>query len=240
MKKSFITIAIFTILTTASVTDAFELDSAWFTLEGQGANCAGVQFSQGSDQPLLITNKPLNCDRLTIGYRFTADKGWDGDGLMIGYAINLSTASPEISASNVSHVASGYDYTYVGSVGSGAGLLINQGRAATMTLNGTTGIDNLVMTFDLNFTNKSSGTQLITGDFGTGKQVYGGTYAGYLWYGRVAGGPISYGSGNYSGGPHDTVPGWGNQAVISITNVPEPASLALLGCGAFALIRRRR
>src|SRR5262249_31942976 len=132
-------------------------------------------------------------------------------------------------AGNVAHVGSGYN-TPLSVADAG---LINIGNVAT----GNNGSSGLVVTFTLaSPTGKPAGTHNVTGDFGPSEQRYNN---GFLWFGNVAGGPTSYGAPAYTGGP-DTSAGWGDQAVISLTNVPEPATLALLGFGAMALIRRRK
>ncbi|MFQ5473031.1 MAG: PEP-CTERM sorting domain-containing protein [Dehalococcoidia bacterium] len=200
---------------------------------------------------LLVTLLVLS----TASIATAADNMWftSGGAGAPGTALVLTGPGPHLVEVNItfSSPGAGWAMTLFGAAGqSAAGFNYAPGNALGYTadqldtgaagslMSDVGGIDNtgqggsgVVFTFEL------SGLGDVTGDFGATAQAYGN---GYAWYGFVGPNPISYGIAGYVGpaGTPDQTPGWGSLPVISV--IPEPATIALLGLGAVALIRRRR
>lgn len=205
----------------ASVAQA--ADNAWFTLQGGGPDVTVI--SQGPGQALVIEKQPgPGTTTLTIGYNVSSAGGPLGG---YAYALNAQSQGQTALFSNPQNVGAGFSAPFPGPTGET--LVYGAGSPAG------TGAPGLVSTFTL-VINKLGplGETNIFGDFGPTAQAYA---SGYAWYGRVGPNPVTYGLPNYA---DDVGPGWGPLPVITIRNIPEPASIALLGVGALALIRRRK
>lgn len=219
MKKIVSMVVALALAAGASVAQA--ADNAWFTLQSGGPGVSLI--SQGPGQALIIEKGPgPGTTNLTIGYNITSEQGGMG-----GYAIALNataTADQQVTFSNPQNVGAGYTAPFPGPIGQG--LVYGAGAPAG---NGGTG---LVLTFNLSILKPASspGEVLVLGQFGPTEQAYGN---GSLWFGSVGPNPPDYGSAAFYGT-------WGDLPVIVIRNIPEPASIALLGLGALALIRRRK
>lgn len=213
----------------AGVSTAQAADHAWFTLEGAtGPGAGSVQvISQGPGNALII--EKVGDVSLNIGFRFTNTFNAG----MASWAIALQSSAPGI-FSNPVYTGTGYA---VNVPPAGVGTPSLTGSQFTTSVPG--GAAGLVYRFDLGLAGEPIGNIVnVTGDFG-GQNMYYGEDSGYAWYGFVGPNPISYGINNYTGAD-DVTPGWGQLPVIIVRNVPEPASIALLGLGAVALLRRRK
>lgn len=228
MKKFNVFVA--TIALLAATTAASAVDTAWFSLEGGTV----LNSSQGPGAALVI-EKNLDTVTLTIGYNVSS-----GSGALAGWAIAITsqqTPGKSVSVDGFTRLGAGYNIPTGGNapVSLSGGGTFDIGAGA-INADGTTG---LVFTFELTIDGKTDqSTTDIFGSFGTSEQVRSD---GVQWYGTV--GPNA-GSGGL-GDPVGVVYGYagtsfGSLPVISITNIPEPATLALLGLGVVALIRRRR
>lgn len=221
MKRLVALVASLALVASASVASA--VDNAWFTLEGGGGADINV-ISQGPGQALIIEKGPgPGITTLTIGYNLTSEQGGMG-----GYAIALNAqanAGQVAAFANPTNLSPTYSAIFPGALGDvlvyGAGAPAGNGAAG------------LVMSFNLIIdkpTTAADGSVLVLGQFGPTDQAYGN---GALWFGSVGPNAPDFGSAAFYGT-------WGDLPVIEIRNIPEPASLALLGIGAFALIRRRK
>lgn len=231
MKKLGLLVAAIALLTGFSVAKA--ADNAWFTLEGSSGAGAGsvVVVQQGGPGQALIVEKQGDVS-LNIAYRFTNSYATG----MSGWAIALSAIGPGANtfSDGANAGLTGYDSSNGGTTGGPAFF-------AGQTSSAGTGGQGRAYNFTLNSLGQGAlaGITNVTGDFGPSEQAYGGEIQGAAWYGFVGPNPISYGRVGYVGSV-DTTPGWGSLPVIIVRNVPEPATIVLLGLGAVALIRRKR
>ncbi len=227
MKKIATLVAAVALLAASSVATA--ADNAWFTLEGG----PGTVVTSGPGNTLIVEKDAGSSATLRIGYNFNSSFG-----PMASWSIALNTAGDLGATSSFGNGANGglSGYTVnTGTLANGSSSF-NVGQVSTNNpANGTTGLAYL---FDLTVSAGPLGSGAsVTGDFGGAEQAYS---SGFYWYGFVGANPISYGrTGGYTGAV-DVTPGWGSLPVIIVRNVPEPATIALLGLGALALIRRRK
>jgi hypothetical protein len=220
MKKLMGLIAAVALMASASVANA--VDHAWFTYEG--GTCTGVQVTaSGPGQMLTIVKDAAPTCNIVIGYRVTSNEQQNN---MASYAFRLDNGA-DLSLVSVDQSPGAGLFPTPFSFG---GSLIDIG-ALNSSPAGVTGaqldaIGNLVAKFTIQIAKPNAGSHLITGGWGSSDQAL----TQYAWQGSAGPNPSTDGASD----------SWGTLPVISITNVPEPATLALLGFGAFALIRRRR
>jgi len=208
------------------VTTANAADTAWFSLEnapaGVTANLVDGQLQIEKDDGLAP-----NPVTLVIGYNFTNTNIYSS-GLMSSWSISLSSPDAGLSIGGLTYdLAGGYDSQLLGGSGASPGTFLDSFGQGSTSQSGGVG---LVGTFEL-IIDKGifAGPYNIFGAFGGSEQIYD---SGYAWFGAV--GPnVSdiYGTIGTS---------FGALPVITITNIPEPATIGLLGLGVVALIRRRR
>jgi len=225
-------IAAVTLLASTAASSAVDNDSAWFSLEG--TSDPSVTATGGPGQTLVI-DKPFGPGgvHLVIGYNFTNTLQYGSPTTMAAWGFTLDTVDLTGGGQNVT--AGNGDFT----LSQAAGYNLDIPNAdpdpgaffSAGALSGAgNGNDGLVFTFEIwveKFDSIPTAT-LIFGDF-LGQQ----TGNGFAWYGSI--GPNT---GRYG------IPGYNDRAaelpLITINNVPEPATIALLGMGVVALFRRRR
>jgi hypothetical protein len=193
-------------------------DNAWFHLQGSSDPGSIVGSVGGSGLPLAITTDTAGPITLNIGYSLTNNTYGTP---MAGVGLHLG-AVPGGSYSPTTPTSANYNFAAVNT--GGAEL------TAAWVSNGGNGPTGHVLNFSLTLGALAPGQVLnVFGDMGPGDTVEAAN--GFAWYGRVANNEVIYGYGGTS---------FGNLPIITITNIPEPASMALLVLGAVALMRRRK
>ena len=208
----------------ASAGVASAANNLWFTLESSsGAGSLGTVTS-GPGQALVI-NK-TGALTLTIGINVTT-----ASGTMTAWSVNLPPVAGW-TGSNNTFLGLGYagNFDDGGQLIDGVGQFIAAGTGST----------GLVFTFDMDKNDPNAlGTTDIFGDYEQFRPQVDAN--GSYWVGNVGPNTQSVGIFGYGPSANDTnAGGWGNLAVITINNVPEPATIALLGLGLVAVLRRRR
>jgi hypothetical protein len=206
------------LLATTAVANA--ADQAWFSWEGGD----GAPVNQGPGQTLVI-EKPATPGtyHIVIGYNFTNNEQFGSPTGMAGWGFELGGA-PGVTYG-------GEDYT--NSQAAGYNLDIPNGTGASLGAGGLSnaanGADGLVFLFEIWIDKPPAGpSTAIFGDLGS--QV---SSTGFAWYGSIGPNAGHYGIPGYNDNT-------GSLPLIQINTVPEPATIALLGMGVVALIRRRR
>ncbi len=230
MRRFVLLVAALAAMATGSVANA--ADNMWFTLVSSNGDAVAIEQGPGS---ALVIEKLPSTTTLRIAMNFTASDNLTGNDAvgMSSYSFALNSTAGFFSNGAIGDVTN-YNAPAGGADGDGSFGFQNLSAA----VNGSDGVGYL---FDLTINDATLGLVAnVTGDFPS-NMIYGinHSFPGARWYGFVGGNPISYGSPSYTGGL-DVTPGWGSLPVISVINVPEPASMALLAMGAVALIRRRR
>jgi hypothetical protein len=226
MKRLMGLVAALSLLTASSVASAAE--EAWFTLEG--TTCTGVSSTGGGpNQTLAITKDNTATCNVTVGYNLTSEAfNLQSYALQLFNTPDVSLVSVDFTPGDALGFVTHFSNNTLGSFVDIGGL--NAAPAGTdMPPAGA-----LVARITMQISKPNAGAHSILGDYGSSAQAHNN---GYLWFGGVGANGNTYGQANYTG---QEVTGWGALPVITITNVPEPATLALLGVGALALIRRRR
>lgn len=205
--------------------------AVWFEAVPTSPN-AGVE-AQGPGQAALLT-----CDKLVAPCSWNLTLKYQTDGGAGGWALDLGTAlaGEKINVSNVLVAANVLTSGTIsqGTTPNAAGILAEgQGGASGAAAGAPAGTYDIA-TYTLT---KGPGTNLGVYDIlaAIGAVEFGGNDQD--GYEIVAIGPnpgrLGYSLGGASAGGYESLP------VITIRNVPEPSSLALIGLGALALIRRR-
>jgi hypothetical protein len=227
-------------LVAALATSSYGAGFAWYEAVATSPNASVV--SQGQGQTLL-----LECDKLVAPCTWNVTLKLNMlDGGAAGWALDLgNTNTDKVSVANanvlVNAVAAAFQTP--GTIDNAGGILM-QGQAGGNATGGgaPAGLYDL-MTFTLS---KGPGTNLgVTDIFAAiGGAEFGGNDPGAPpgggadVYEVIGVGPnaprAGYSLGGASSGAYEALP------VISIRNIPEPATLSLLGLGALSLIRRRK
>lgn len=205
-------------------------DAAWFSLEG--SSDPTVTAAGGPGQTLVI-DKPLGPGsiHLTIGYNFTNNKQFGAPAAMNAWGFALGPVDPMGGTQAVSFGNGNFANSQAGGYGTDVPNIDPAAdfSAGAVSFNSAGGAG-LVFTFDI-WIEKFDSTVTWTYIFGDLDTQFASS--GYAWFGSIGPNQGHYGIPGYNNQP-------GQLPLISIHNVPEPATIALLGLGVVALIRRRR
>ncbi len=201
----------------------------WFTASNP-TGAASIQTPGGpGSSPVLkcdVTLAPVSCS-WTITMAF---QNGVGDSPIIGWATDLYSAAlnGKIAASNLVYPAGFSVHPAGGFTGPSPGLLVG-GNGFDGSFAGVNG--GTLATFTLTKTKQA-------GASGSQTDIINGVVGDVAW-GNLDGAAPNLQVGGNAVVP-EANPGADLGGVITIMNFPEPSSLALLGLGALAMIRRRR
>ena len=203
---------------------------SWFTMSGGQGNV----ITEGPEQTLLIEKDPaagtytFDID-WWIGYTGPEAANW-------GAALDLTTNDPNVAVSmNVQNQGAAYPLLGgPGTVFPAPGQILENMFVGTFNFAGTpAGATNHIGSFRLTVTKAQpdpGGVVELTPGIGLGGWIQSNFLADFVKFGADPG-PLLDGL---------DITAVASIPAIRIVNIPEPATLALLGLGAVAMIRRRR
>lgn len=224
MKKVFCLVAAMAALTLAPVA-ANASASVWFNYVSGSPEVTLLQ-NGGPGQQLLLEKPESGTASFTVEVRHNTND------TLVSNSTNLATLSGNIEVSDVSSFLPGP------LSGSGANQINGFGPGNILTAFGQSdfvglpsGDDLLIgmITFNIDKSNNPGETEIVIDGF-----IGANTWATNAGVGSDV---VTFGSGPGTGGSQ--IGAFGG-TLATITNIPEPATLSLLGLGAVALIRRRR
>lgn len=211
----------------------------WYTAANVNGDGTGGP-SGGAGQPLnLVCGAPAACSwviTMHIGYGANGPVGFSTDLATTEAGLSVNPVTPvgsQAGAPNPNNPWSGANSIYQpGTGGSLAALLVGtQGQASSGAVSGPGAATPVIFTLNL-AAGTTQGIKAINA-----KSVLGN---GVAWVNSSFDGYEIVQYGNNIAGPADPDGSQPANAVISISNVPEPATLSLLAVGTLLALRRRR